>query len=200
MIRNRISKKGFTLIELLIVVAIIGILAAIAVPNFLNAQLRAKVSRVMADFRNYGTSIETYILDNNAAPWDKPCPSGDHGWASCLSRLTTPVAYMSAVIPDVFQAKDVIGNLSASHFVGGRTSGKLAYDYTTIYFNGGVSTPSAIWQNLFGRSLWRLCSAGPDQALINVSNRQWLAPPWDASNGLMSPGDITYSQQNFLDK
>ncbi len=198
--RNEPEVSGFTLIELLIVVAIIGILAAIAVPNFLNAQLRAKISRVMADFRNCGTAIETYILDNNSAPWDKPCPSGDHGWASCQSRLTTPVAYMSAVIPDVFQAKDVIENLSASHFVGGNRNGKLAYDYTTIYFNGGVNTPSAIWVDLFGHSLWRLCSAGPDQALINVSNRQWLAPPWDATNGLMSPGDIAYSQQNFLKK
>ncbi|MBD3268217.1 prepilin-type N-terminal cleavage/methylation domain-containing protein [bacterium] len=194
------TRRGFTLIELLIVVAIIGILAAIAVPNFLNAQLRAKVSRVMADFKNLGTAIESYILDNNAAPWDKPCPSGDHGWASCLSRTTTPIAYMSMVPADVFQAQDVIENLSASHFVDGKRNGKLAYDYTTIYFNGGVNSPSPIWQNLFGRSLWRLCSAGPDQALTNVTARRWLAPPWDASNGLLSPGDITYSQQSFLKK
>ncbi len=55
--------KAFTLIELLIVVAIIAILAAIAVPNFLEAQTRAKVSRVKSDFRTMATAIETYALD-----------------------------------------------------------------------------------------------------------------------------------------
>jgi prepilin-type N-terminal cleavage/methylation domain-containing protein len=191
-----VKKNAFTLIELLIVVAIIGILAAIAVPNFLNAQTRAKLARVMADFRAYGTALETYTLDNGAAPWDNPSPASDHGWASSLSRLTTPVSYMNQVLPDIFQAKDVIDQLSPSHFVGST----LSYDYSTIYFNGGLQHPSPIWVDLFGRSLWRLASAGPDQALINVSYRQWLAPPYNASNGLVSAGDIAYSQQSFLNK
>ena len=58
--------KGFTLIELLIVVAIIAILAAIAVPNFLEAQTRSKVSRVMSDMRSLATAIEAYRTDYNA--------------------------------------------------------------------------------------------------------------------------------------
>jgi prepilin-type N-terminal cleavage/methylation domain-containing protein len=61
-------KKGFTLIELLIVVAIIAILAAIAVPNFLEAQIRSKVSRVKNDQRTYATGLESYFVDNNLYP------------------------------------------------------------------------------------------------------------------------------------
>lgn len=58
-------KKAFTLIELLIVVAIIAILAAIAVPNFLEAQTRAKVARVLSDQRTYATALETYMIDHS---------------------------------------------------------------------------------------------------------------------------------------
>lgn len=64
----RLKKEGFTLIELLIVVAIIGIIAAIAIPNLLNAIQRGRQKRTMADMRAVGTAVESYAVDNNKYP------------------------------------------------------------------------------------------------------------------------------------
>jgi len=62
------TQGGFTLIELLIVVAIIGIIAAIAIPNLLNAIDRGKQKRTMADIRSIGTAVEAYAVDVNFYP------------------------------------------------------------------------------------------------------------------------------------
>jgi type II secretion system protein G len=64
-LRNR--QKGFTLIELLIVVAIIGIIAALLIPNFLDALQKAKQKRTEADMRNMGTAMFSWLTDQAGA-------------------------------------------------------------------------------------------------------------------------------------
>jgi prepilin-type N-terminal cleavage/methylation domain-containing protein len=124
----RNTKSGFTLIELLIVVAIIAILAAIAVPNFLEAQTRAKVSRVKADIRSIVTAIEAYHVDNNSYPEGSDNPNNyDPAFVAYLGALapgyyalrtrdadptkvagrdfytlTTPISYISQMPLDPF--------------------------------------------------------------------------------------------------
>src|SRR6059036_2734858 len=65
--RTMSTKKGFTLIELLIVVVIIGILAAIAIPKFANTKDKAYVAQMRSDLRNLATYEEQYAADNGGA-------------------------------------------------------------------------------------------------------------------------------------
>jgi general secretion pathway protein G len=62
------KKEGFTLIELLIVVAIIGIVAAIAIPNLLIALQKGKQKATMGDIKSVGTALEVYTTDNSMVP------------------------------------------------------------------------------------------------------------------------------------
>ncbi len=81
--RIRRDKRGFTLIELLIVVAIIGIIVAIAIPNLLNAIQRAKQKRTMADMRSIGTALEAYAVDYNKYP----AAAGSYIWPSGITAV-----------------------------------------------------------------------------------------------------------------
>lgn len=129
--------NGFTLIELLIVVAIIAILAAIAVPNFLEAQVRSKSSRVLSDLRTLRTAVEAYAVDYNKPPlmsWgvmssytnvggpslgcgtgpfstnlDNYGPTGEPLFGTLPKTITTPIAYITSQPQDPFAA-----NTSAS--------------------------------------------------------------------------------------
>lgn len=89
------SAKGFTLIELLIVIAIIGILTAVAIPHFVNAKIRVTQSALSADMRTIASALETYRLDNGVAVRGS---SSSHMLRVMDSRpfqeLTTPVAYL----------------------------------------------------------------------------------------------------------
>lgn len=96
--------KGFTLIELLIVIAIILILIAIALPNFLQAQVRAKVTKVAGDLRSIGQALDAYYLEwgyypyESESTWARHHPINEHG----LKKITTPIAYISEIPEDPF--------------------------------------------------------------------------------------------------
>lgn len=66
--KNSIGNRGFTLIELLIVVALIGIIAALAIPNLLIAIQKGKQKSTMADMKQIGTAVEAYLIDHSFAP------------------------------------------------------------------------------------------------------------------------------------
>ncbi len=102
--------KAFTLIELLIVVAIIAILAAIAVPNFLEAQTRSKVSAGKAALRTLATGLESYAVDNNTYPYSLMLPGQPWlppaGPATSDIRaggLTSPISYLTTLPIDPFE-------------------------------------------------------------------------------------------------
>lgn len=80
------AQKGFTLIELMIVIAIIGILAAIAIPQYQNYIARSQVSRVMGETGNLKTAVETCIQDGKTA-----ANSCDLGWTNS-NLLGAPTA------------------------------------------------------------------------------------------------------------
>ncbi len=114
------QSQGFTLIELLIVIAIILILIAIALPNFLEAQIRAKVTRVRADLRTTTIAMESYRIDFDVYPTDSE--DDFRGLRTGLRQLTTPLTYLPEIPFDVFSgniAESIDG--SAPHFEMGST-------------------------------------------------------------------------------
>lgn len=169
------KKKGFTLIELLIVVAIIGILAAIAIPNFLNAQVRAKVARTQADMQAIATSLETYRVDNNEYP-----EQGMGGYTSYMnmSRLTTPIKHISSVEmlldPFLDHGPIFMENMYRS------------WNFKFLY----PSDPTKYEVFLTKYGHWRMLSAGPDGQFSTGYQ------VYDPSNGTTSAGLIMRSQKH----
>lgn len=144
--------RGFTLIELLIVIAIILILIAIALPNFLEAQQRAKITNVRAGMRNVGTAIEAFRTERGVLLidfWDDGTALAGIRWREklgmigrnpispyqkfeeCYFPLTSPVPYLTQLPIDPFNDPTRQVGLSAQEI-------GSAY----IYFDNDVLDPT----------------------------------------------------------
>ncbi|MGI8905640.1 MAG: prepilin-type N-terminal cleavage/methylation domain-containing protein [Candidatus Sumerlaeaceae bacterium] len=181
---------GFTLIELLIVVAIIAILAAIAVPNFLEAQTRAKVSRVKADMRSVATALQAYAVDANRYPPDYIGPPTSPIASFRLKYiyyLTSPVAYMTSV------------NFRDPFMQTNSDSEENSFGFYNFDFRWGSDAGISVTER--ARTIM-LKSFGPDRkddgsewiilgindaraGIINISRI------YDPTNGTVSPGDVS---------
>ncbi len=135
-------EKGFTLIELLIVVAIIGIIAAIAVPNLLTAIQRSKRSRTAADMRAIGTALGSYNVDLNQFP---AYSSGN------LTTTTLPSVYYEGSVKDGWAQTYVYVSGDGSEYTvysygKDKKSGwtKSEFDSDIIYRNGQFQAPTSL--------------------------------------------------------
>ncbi len=171
---NPFKLRGFTLIELLIVVAIIGILAAIAVPNFLNAQMRAKIARVNSDMRSLSTSLEQYFLDWNSYVEDHDWPTDQSQRG--LFRLTTPMSYIATLPLDPFPSQ---------------TAKTYSEQNPNYEFGSGNATQAG---EQWPAQAYITISPGPDLEEEMDGNDTFpfgvTAFSFDPSNGLKSSGDI----------
>ncbi len=192
--------KGFTLIELLIVVAIIAILAAIAVPNFLEAQTRSKVSRSRADMRSVVTGLESYFVDNNKYPpmsdknpastWDlfQDIGTGGDDHARTPSYITTPIAYITSLPFDPFIPESTLSGPDYVKEIGKRYA----------YFNWQQFLDFSNSQSFQDRATdsggWLIYGYGPDKDPFNgAANAVYIN--YDPTNGTISTGNLFRTQR-----
>ena len=195
------ANKGFTLIELLIVVAIIGILAAIAIPNYLDAQTRAKIAGVQSDLRVIAGAAEMYATDHGEYPphrEQKTCTELPYNVR--FSFFTTPIAYLTGM-PQM----EVFAPSSQSEEQE-EIADTLFVSWTNFWSYACRATPHALWPYRESHA-YLIRSRGPDTVLEpdDVRNAHFqgegmLSPDpflYDATNGTVSRGEIIRTRKEW---
>ena len=170
--------RGFTLIELLIVIAIILVLIAIALPNFLEAQIRARVTKAKGELRTIHVAMDAYYLDWGFYPSESEDDILVRGGGSRgMMMLTTPIAYIPALLEDPF-----------STFDGERTDGTFV-----VYESGGIETTRDPGFRRRCMETWAMWSKGPDNRQdISGDDSHFSSPVFNyaPTNGTKSGGSI----------
>ncbi|MGI8905983.1 MAG: hypothetical protein ACR2IE_05775 [Candidatus Sumerlaeaceae bacterium] len=178
------------------VVAIIAILALIALPNFLDAQVRSKVSRARADMRTVVTAVEAYAADQTnyappisylgAGPYTVEDPAQDEFEAFVPMRMTTPVAYLTSLPSDPFwiEGRAEHPPRVTFHYSEQKNNTEMEETRETFIQDRMEKLGAGAAENC----RYFLASHGPDLKDPSGSS----AVLYDPTNGTVSPGDLYY--------
>lgn len=205
------KRKGFTLVEGLVLVGVLGILALVATPVFIDAQVRAKVASVVSEMSAVATALEEYTLDHgDYPPGIAPMYYNQVGfpphfaawlltlrlvdgteWVGAGWYLTTPIPYLNSIPLDPWIPSGLSG-------ISGVELEEGSFLFFRVWGEGWESAPQ-LNVNILDSDYqyinpWYLQSPGPNTFIWDHDPRVF----YDPTNGIVSQGDIVWFQKEGL--